>query len=181
MNSLRTPIVLVVIVASAVSAFAKVESKRDPGTDFSAFKTYAWVAGFEATRELADWFIKATIDSEMQRRGLQMLEDKDKADVWIHYDLGIGGEIHIAASDPTYITVAGIPMTYSPIFFDTGSTVGGVMAKGSLAVEMFDRKKRALVWFAATSEGIEKRSKREEQLERVVGRIFDKYPQKPIQ
>src|SRR5437667_12404874 len=92
-NSLRTPILLAVILASVVPAFAKVKSKTDPNTDFSAFKTYAWVAGFEATRELADWFIKATIDHEMQRRGLQMLEDKDKADVWIHYELGIGGVV----------------------------------------------------------------------------------------
>jgi hypothetical protein len=93
----------------------------------------------------------------MQRRGLQMLEEKDKADVWIQYELGIGGVVHIAASDPTYITVGGLPMTYSPIFFDTGSTVGGVMGNGSPAVGMFDRKKRALVWLATTSEGIEKR------------------------
>lgn len=180
MNSLRTPIVLAVILASSIPGFAKVDSKRDPDTDFSAFKTYAWVAGFEATRELADWFIKDTIDDEMQRRGLQKLEDKDKADVWIHYELGIGGEIHITASDPSYITVGGVPMTYSTVFFDTGASQGGVMTKGSLAVEMFDRKKRALVWFAATSEGIEERSKREKQLERVVGKIFDKYPLKPI-
>ena len=180
MISLRTPILLALTLAFVVPAIAKVESKKDPDTDFSTFRTYAWVAGFEATRELADWFIKATIDGEMQRRGLQMLEDKDKADVWIHYELGIGGEIHITASDPTYIIVGGVPMTYSTVFFDTGGTAGGVMAKGSLAVEMFDRKKRALVWFAATSEGIEERSKREEQLDRVVGKVFDKYPQKPI-
>jgi hypothetical protein len=182
MRSLRRPMLLALLLFSVVPAFAKVNSKKDPSADFSTFKTYSWVGGFPATRELTDWFIKATIDHEMQRRGLQMLqdEDKDKADVWIHYDLGIGGVVHIAASDPTYITVGGLPMTYSAIFFDTGSTVGGVMAKGSLAVEMFDRKKRALVWFAATSEGIEKRSKREEQLNRVVGKIFDKYPEKPI-
>jgi hypothetical protein len=58
MNPLSTPILLAVILVSAVPAFAKVKSKTDPNTDFSAFKTYAWVAGFEATRELADRFIK---------------------------------------------------------------------------------------------------------------------------
>src|SRR3954468_8130394 len=110
MISLRTPILLALTLAFVVPAIAKVESKKDPNTDFSTFRTYAWVAGFEATRELIDWYIKSTVDDQMQRHGLQMLEDKDKADVWIHYELGIGGEIHIAASDPTYITVGGVPM-----------------------------------------------------------------------
>ena len=177
---MRTPLLVAVILIAVAPAFPKVKSKADPNTDFSAFKTYAWVAGFEATRDLTDWYIKATIDHHMQERGFQVLEDKDKADVWIHYELGIGGVVHITADDPSYITVGGVPMNYSTIFFDNGTTGGGVMAKGSLAVEMFDRKKHALVWFAATSEGIDKRSKREEQLDRVVGKMFDKYPQKPI-
>src|SRR5215467_7142755 len=101
---------------------AKVKSKADPAANFAAYKTYAWVGGVEASREPVDYIIKAIANDHMQQRGLQQVGDPAAADLWIHYELGMNGEIHITAADPTYITVGGEPFTYSTVFWGSGST-----------------------------------------------------------
>jgi len=179
-TSISIPLSLLLLLFCAVPASAKVKCKFDPSTDFSQEKTYVWVEGVRAHREVVDYLIKATIDHQLQRRGLQKVENKEEADLWIHYELGFGGEIHVTADDPTYVSVGGIPMTYSSVFTNSSNTAGGVMTKGSLGVEIFDRDRHALVWFASASEGIEARPEREKQLEKLVKKMFDKYPVKPL-
>src|SRR4051812_16379302 len=166
---------LLLLLCSTVPASAKVKCKFDPSTDFSREKTYVWVEGVRAHREVVDYLIKATIDHQLQRRGLQKVENKEEADLWIHYELGFGGEIHVTADDPTYVSVGGVPMTYSSVFTNSSSSSGGVITQGSLAVEIFDRDRHALVWFASASDAIEARPEREKQLEKLVKKMFDKY------
>jgi len=170
-----------ILPALVLPSVAKVKSKSDPKADFSHLKTYAWVEGISAHREVVDYLIKATIDHQMQRRGLQRIENKETADLWIHYELGFGGEIHITAGDPTYITVGGTPMTYSTVFTNFGHDSGGVMTKGSLGIEVFDHERQSMIWFASASEGIDSRPEREEQLEKLVEKMFDKYPVRPLE
>jgi hypothetical protein len=177
-NLLRRGVLLVLILALPLSA--KVRSKADPKTDFSVHKTYIWVAGLHAQREVTDYLIRATIDHQMQRRGLQLIEDKDKADLWIHYELGIDGEIHVTAADPTYITVGGMPMTYSSTFAIHGNAGGGIMSKGAIGVEVFDRKRHCLIYLASATEGLDTQRHREGQLEKAVTKMFEKYPVKPL-
>jgi hypothetical protein len=172
---------LLLLVLCAVPASAKVKCKFDRSADFSQKRTYVWVEGVRSHREVVDYLIKATIDHQLQRRGLQKVETREEADLWIHYELGFGGEIHITADDPTYVRVGGVPMTYSSVFTNSSDITGGVMTKGSLGIEIFDRRRQALVWFASASEGIESRPEREEQLEKLVQKMFDKYPVKPLQ
>jgi len=171
---------LLFLLCCTLPASAKVKCKFDPSTDFSQERTYVWVEGIRAHRKVVDYLIKATIDHQLQRRGLQKVENKEEADLWIHYELGFGGEIHVTADDPTYVSVGGVPMTYASVFTNSSNTAGGVITEGSLAVEIFDRGRHALVWFASATESVEARPKREEHLEKLVRKMFDKYPVKPL-
>jgi hypothetical protein len=179
-KSTSLPISLLLLLCCTLPALGKVKCKYDRNTDFSQARTYVWVEGVRSHREVIDYLIKATIDHQLQRRGLQKVEDKDDADLWIHYDLGFGGEIHVTADDPTFVFVGGLPMTYSSVFTDSSHITGGVLIKGSIGIEIFENYRRALVWFASASEGLETRPEREEQLERLVKKMFDKYPVKPL-
>ncbi|MFL6301137.1 MAG: DUF4136 domain-containing protein [Terriglobales bacterium] len=96
---------LLFLLCCTLPASAKVKCKFDPSTDFSQERTYVWVEGIRAHRKVVDYLIKATIDHQLQRRGLQKVENKEEADLWIHYELGFGGEIHVTADDPTYVSV----------------------------------------------------------------------------
>ena len=74
-NSLR--LFLLFLLSCTVPASAKVKCKFDPSTDFSQERTYVWVEGVRAHREVVDYLIKATIDHQLQRRGLQKAENKE--------------------------------------------------------------------------------------------------------
>jgi triphosphoribosyl-dephospho-CoA synthetase len=62
----------------------------------------------------------------------------------------------------------------------TPSTVGSVgrlIKKGSLGVEMVDREKQQLVWAgAATGKAKEKRTDKMKQLDKVLTKMMDQYP-----
>src|SRR3954466_2555373 len=74
---------LLLFLLCAAPASAKVKCKFDAKTDFSQPKTYVWVEGIRAHREVVDYLIKTTVDHQLQRRGLQKVENKEQADLWV--------------------------------------------------------------------------------------------------
>jgi len=60
---------------------------------------------YALTGKSSTTLIKATVDHQLQRPAKG--RKQGRADLWIHYELGFGGEIHVTANDPTYVSVGG--------------------------------------------------------------------------
>jgi len=161
-------------------AFAqKVKVEHDPSVDFSRFKTFALVQGFPLPDYLLDLQMLGGIEHDLAARGLTKVEPT-VADLLVTYHAAGSSEINISSlHDPTYSTTGGRPMPGQTVW-STPSTIGSVgrlIKKGSLGVEIVDREKGQLVW-AAVAQGTakEKRSDRAQQLDKVLTRMFEQYP-----
>jgi Domain of unknown function (DUF4136) len=161
-------------------AFAqKVKVEHDPSADFSRFKTFALVQGFPLPDYLLDLQMVGTIEHDLAAKGLSKV-DPTVADLLVTYHAAGSSEINISSlHDPTYSTTGGRPMPGQTVW-STPSTIGSVgrlIKKGSLGVEIVDRERGQLVW-AAVAQGTakEKRSDRAKQLEKVLTKMFEQYP-----
>jgi len=92
--------------------------------------------------------------------------------------MSLSGSLTINEDETTAKPIGrrGKPLTADP---STAGSVARQIKKGSLAVEMFDRQKKELVW-AAQAKGTIKESRKErlDQLDRALTRMIDQYPPK---
>jgi hypothetical protein len=164
--------------------FARAQDVRynfDKGTDFSKFKTYKWVPikGVARPNDLVDKQIKAAVDAELAKKGLNKTETDD-ADLYIGYQAGIGAEKEFTSYNSGW--------DYGPGWYRGGWYGGGggmttgqtsTIYVGQLAIDMYDSKNHDLVWRGVGSKTLDpkaKPEKRQKNLEKAVAKILKNYP-----
>ncbi len=82
-----------ILLAAGTTAAQDIKTNYMPGTDFSRFKTYKWVAiqGVEQPDQILDQQIKQAIDAQLVLKGMTKTGD-DKADLYVGYQLSITHE-----------------------------------------------------------------------------------------
>ncbi len=179
-TSLRVRCILVLFFSLPVSA-QKISVDYDKKVNFSRFKTYAWATGTPVPNPPLDLYIMGAIDLNLKHKGLSKVVTED-ADLVITYHAASSTELNISGiGNPTLLTTKGYNST-DPAGWSIPSTAGSVarqVRKGSLAVEMFDRQKKELVW-AAQAKGTIKETRKErlDQLDKALTRMIDQYPPK---
>jgi hypothetical protein len=179
-TSLQVRCILVLFFSLPVWA-QKIAVDYDKKVNFSRFKTYAWTTGTPVPNPPLDLYIVGAIDLNLQRKRLSRVGTED-ADLVVTYHAASSTELNISGiGNPTLSTTKGYNSTEATIW-SIPSTVGSVarqVRKGSLAVEMFDRQKKELVW-AAQAKGTIKETRKErlDQLDKALTRMIDQYPPK---
>jgi hypothetical protein len=179
-TSLQVSCLLVLAFSLPVSA-QKISVDYDKKVNFSRFKTYAWATGTPVPNPPLDLYIMGAIDLNLQRKVLSRVGTGD-ADLVITYHAASSTELNISGiGNPTLSTTKGYNSIDTTVW-SIPPTVGSVarqVRKGSLAVEIFDRQKKELVW-AAQAKGTIKESRKErlDQLDRALTRMIDQYPPK---
>lgn len=173
---------MALLLAGASSAFAQdVRYNFDKQANFSSFKTYKWVAikGAQAPNDLVDLQIKAAIDSELATKGLSRTE-ADAADLYVGYQVAVSTEKQYTSFDTGY--------GYGPGWYGGGwygaggGTTTGTTSTiyiGQLAVDMYSRTGKALIWRGNASKTIDTNAKPEKQqknLAKAVKKLFKNYP-----
>lgn len=172
-------VVLFALCVSPAAVAQKVTSDYDKTTDFSNFKTYAWGAGTAAPNPNVDAYIKIVIDEDFKAKGLKKVEAKD-ADLLVAYHSASNTDLNVTIFyDPTYATYGGDPIMGTTMWY-SGSAVGSVgryIKKGTLAIEIYQRREHKVVW-AAAAKGVveEKRADRLNQLDKTLVKLLDRYP-----
>jgi hypothetical protein len=170
-------VVLVVLVGSLPLLSQKVTVEYDKATDFSKFKTYGWVQGLGVANPAMNAYIINAVDYDLQAKGVIRVEPAN-ADLLVTYhaaantDMDVGG-LYMPGTY-TGVPVPGYPMWYVPAQLSTSVRY---VKKGSLVVEMADRQKQQVVWVAVAKGTVEQKQKDKlDQLDKAVGKMFDKYP-----
>jgi len=147
------------LAAGCASAPPQPESMRDPGADFSAFRTFYWapapgVSNADAPLLMLDRNIRDAIGAEMRRRGY--VESAESPDLRIAYDTASQEKIE---SNPVRV---GIGMG------SWGGNVGGSVnvgspsvrnyKEGTLVIHAIDAGRNAEVWQGRVSGRIGKGS-----------------------
>jgi len=163
------------LLASVVLSAQKVKVEHDPAADFSKYKTYAWTDGTPSPNPVWDQVIQATFGSELEDKGLKRVEAKD-ADLLIAYHAAAETDLNVAATFQVVYVYSSDGMWYA-------GNLGGsarYIKKGTLAVHLFDRQKKQLVWSATAKEPVADTPKKKvEQLNKVADKMFAAFPPPP--
>jgi len=144
-----------------------------PGTDFSKYHTYKWIAIQGATHpnQIVDAEIKQSVDAQLSGKGLTKT-DGDKADLYVGYQTAVDQQ-----------------KQWNGYGEGGGWRWGGGMATatsstidiGTLVVDLYDRSAKQLVWSGTATKTIDPSSnqqKNEKSLDKAMAKLFKNYPPK---
>jgi Domain of unknown function (DUF4136) len=153
----------------------------DSEANFAAFKTYKWaeIKGADRPNALVEKQIKAAVDSELNRKGLEET-DSDSADLYVAYQTALGSEKQFTS----YNTGWGYGPGWGAGWYGggmggmtTGST--STIYVGTLVVDMYEAAKQDLVWRGSASKTIDpkaKPAKQQKNLAKAVKKLLKNYP-----
>lgn len=172
---------LFLVVCSAVQA-QKIKVEFDKNLDFATFKTYAWDPTPQASaKPVLVANIKAGINQELSKRGLQEVAATANPDLYVAMYGGIDSDMAVTYSD-FYYGPYGIPPFGSNFLMwgiAPGTTNTAVVHKGQLVVDLIDAAHKKLAWRGmATQKLSTQQMKLVEQVNTAVEKLFAKYPPK---
>lgn len=86
-RTLMTALLLAMLGASTAMA-AKTGSEKDPATDFTKFRTYAWKTAAGPSAEDVDGRIRKAANEELKKKGLRLAGEGEKPDLLLQYNAG---------------------------------------------------------------------------------------------
>lgn len=142
-----------------------------PGTDFSKYHTYKWVAieGGAHPNQIMDAEIKQAVDSQLASKGMTKT-DRDKADLYVGYQIAVDQEKQWNA----WGTGRGLGM-------GMGSATSSTINIGTLVLDMYDPSSKQLVWTGHAEKTIDPSSNQEKNmksLNKAMSKLLKNYPPK---
>ena len=141
-----------------------------PGTDFSKYHTYKWVAieGGSHPNQIVDAQIKQAVDAQLAAKGLTKTTD-DKADLYVGYQIAVDQEKQWNAYG------MGGGLRWGGMASATSSTI----SIGSLVLDMYDPSTKQLVWTGSASKTLDpsgNQEKNQERLNKAMAKLLKHYP-----
>ena len=181
---MRTPFGALVLAGAVAAATAyassiTVESKADPGADFSRYKTYSWTEMKEVRSEAVKKRITSAVDAQLKRKGF-VRKDDGAADLRVAVHPSLSKEYPANSYDPGWEYGWG---TWAPPFGDigTGSSLGQSIPIGTVMVDLVDASTKKLVWRGAARSPLDSEASAEQKQELVddaMEKLFKKFPSK---
>jgi hypothetical protein len=162
----------VLSLIATVLAAQDVRYNSMPGTDFSKYHTYKWVAieGASHPNQIMDAEIKQSVDSQLAAKGLTKT-DSDKADVYVGYQIAVDQEKQWNG----YGMGGGI--RWGGMATATSSTI----SVGTLVLDLYDPTTKQLVWTGSATKSLDPGSnqqKNEKNLNKAMAKLLKNYPPK---
>lgn len=168
---LFSPAIVLALALLSASTLAAQDVKYNfmPGTDFSKYHSYKWVAieGASHPNQIMDAEIKQAVDSQLASKGLTKT-DGDRADLYVGYQIAVDQERQWNA-------------------WGTGRGFGGGMGSatsstiniGTLVLDMYDPSSKQLVWTGNATKTIDPSSNQEKNmknLNKAMAKLLKNYP-----
>ena len=161
------------LIACSVLVAQDVRTNSMPGTDFSKYHPYKWVAIEGATypNQIVDAQIKQAVDSQLAAKGLTKT-DNGNADLLVGYQVAMNQQ-----------------KEWNAYGMGGGFRLGGGMATatsstidvGTLALDFYDPAAKQLVWRGTATKTLNPSSnqeKNEKNLDKAMAKLLKNYPPK---
>jgi len=165
---------LVVMAVSITGTMAAQDVKYNfmPGTDFSKFHTYKWVAieGGAHPNQIVDQEIKQAADQQFSSKGLTKV-DGDKADLFVGYQIAVDQEKQWNAYGMGGRWGGG----------GMGTATQSTINIGSFVLDMYDPTSKQLVWTGTATKAIDPSSNQEKNmknLDKAMAKLMKNFPPK---
>ena len=161
----------VALMACIVTTGQDVRYNFMPGTDFSKYHTYKWVAieGAAHPNQIVDQEIKQAVDSQLASKGLAKI-DGDKADLYVGYQIAIDQEKQWNAFGMGGARWGGM-----------GSATSSTITNGTLVLDMYDPGTKQLVWTGNATKTLDPSGNQEKNmknLNKAMQKLLKNYPPK---
>ena len=157
------------LVTAGTLAAQDVHYNFMPKTDFSKYRTYKWVNVRGAhSDQIMDAEIKQSVDSQLGSKGMTKT-DSDKADLYIGYQTAVQQETQW---DVEGSRAFGMGM---------GSWTSSTISVGTLVLDMYDPRRKELVWTGSATNTIDTGSDHEKhmkKLDKAMAKLLKNYPPK---
>jgi Domain of unknown function (DUF4136) len=163
-------------VACTLTPAQDVSYNAMPGTNFSKYHTYKWVAieGSSHPNQIVDSQIKQSIDSQLAAKGFTKT-DGDKADLFVGYQVSVDQEKQWNAygmgGGPRWGMMGGGMATA------TSSSI----SVGTLVLDMYDPSTKQLVWTGRATKTLEpsnNQEKNQKNLDKAMQKLLKNFPPK---
>ena len=142
----------------------------DKGSDFSRFKTYAWVPGTDVPDELNHKRIVRAVDDQLMAKGLARVASGP--DLLVAYHASFDRDLQIVGLS------GGLPYRFGggPL-----NARAETILKGTVVIDLVDADTQAIVWRATATSDIDPGAtaeKRDRNIARAAAKMFKHYPPK---
>ena len=165
------PVVAMLLLTAGAVGAQDVKYNFMPGTDFSKYHMYKWVAieGASHPNQIMDQEIKQAVDSQLAAKGLTKT-DGEKADLFVGYQVAVDQEKQWNAWGTGRGFGGGM-----------GSATSSTINVGTFVLDMYDPGSKQLVWTGNATKAIDPSSNQEKNMERLnkaMAKLLKNYPPK---
>ena len=165
------PVVAMLLLTAGAVGAQDVKYNFMPGTDFSKYHMYKWVAieGASHPNQIMDQEIKQAVDSQLASKGLTKT-DGEKADLFVGYQVAVDQEKQWNAWGTGRGFGGGM-----------GSATSSTINVGTFVLDMYDPGSKQLVWTGNATKAIDPSSNQEKNMERLnkaMAKLLKNYPPK---
>ena len=160
-------------------AAQKIKIQCEKSTDFSKFKTYAWVPGTPVFDPQMDTYIQNRFIEAIRQSGMTEAP-VSTADVLVTYHAARSTDLTVgSAVDPTFAASGGKPVAGHSIW-ETSGTGGTHITKGSIAYEVVDRVAKRPVWIGTAKHKVsDAEHERWNDVQKALDKLLSRFPPKP--
>jgi len=169
--------VLGLVVALTGCSSLEVSNDWNREVDFSGFKTFTWLerTGAEPGDQLPshlDIRLRRVVDDVLTEKGFRRTSVTPEADLLLTYWVSFEKELRV----DTYGGFGAYGYGYWPGYYGVGTTSVRVVAKGTVVVDVVDRRTTQLVWTGQVQGAVQSRNPPGERVEMVVTKLLQAFP-----
>ena len=161
-----------VLLSGAITLAQNTTYDFDRTTDFSRFRTYAWVRGTVLPDEFNHTRVVNAVSTQLAAKGLSQVGEGANPDLFVAYHATFGRNLRIT----------GFSTGFGPYGFGpnrTGSAQTEEIVNGTLIVDIVNAATRNIVWRGIASKEVDVKAdprKRERNINKAAERLFKNYP-----
>lgn len=164
---------IVMLCLTAIGIAQEVHYNFMPGTDFSKYRTYKWVAipGSQGLNQIQDAEVKQAVDGQLSAKGFTKTTD-DKADLYLGYQVSVDQEREWNAYGMGGGWRLGGGM---------GTATSSTIAVGTLALDFYDPVAKQLIWRGEATKTLDPSSNQEKNqktLNKAMQKLLKTFPPK---
>jgi hypothetical protein len=183
MRIAKPALYLLIIMVLGGCAGLRVNQDYEPGTDFSAYRTFAWnsaaqppTGDIRIDNPLLDGRIREAVEQALTRNGFHEI-DQDGADLLVEYGLTARPKIH----SPSLSIGTGFGIWSGGTFggISVGTPVGGSHEEGVLVIDLYDAKTGRLIWRGSGAGQLNWQAspaKKTEEINTLVDKVLEQFP-----
>ena len=174
----RTALALVLVaIAGCGGPKLTIDPDYEPSTDFSKYKSWAWLPGMKVSDKdidnLTEQRIRSAIEAELPRHGLAKAGENPD----------IHAAFHISLRQKVEASRATVSLGYGwgPAHVGVSKNPTRTINEGTLVLDLVDAKTKTLIWRSTANGSVDPNSTPEERSARineVVGHMLADYPPK---